>query len=59
MEPNALHIWPRKDMMLIALPNNDKTFTCTLFMKKTGENSFETLNTKEAIFIFFVVSMPH
>ena len=53
MDPNALHIWPRKNMMLIALPNNDKTFTCTLFMKKSGENSFETLNSKEAIFIFF------
>ena len=31
MEVNALHIWPRKDYMLIALPNLDKTFTCTLF----------------------------
>lgn len=28
---NFLHIWPRKDLMLIALPNNDETFTATLF----------------------------
>jgi kynurenine 3-monooxygenase len=32
MYPNALHIWPRGEFMLIALPNGDKTFTCTLFM---------------------------
>lgn len=30
--PNALHIWPRKDFMMIALPNPDLTFTCTLFL---------------------------
>ena len=38
IDPNALHIWPRKNMMLIALPNSDKTFTCTLFMKKLGNS---------------------
>ena len=32
MPPHALHIWPRDDFMLIALPNADKSFTCTLFM---------------------------
>lgn len=31
MEPNHLHIWPRHSFMLIALPNKDNTFTCTLF----------------------------
>lgn len=29
---NALHIWPRHEFMMIALPNPDKTFTCTLFL---------------------------
>ncbi|MAX10052.1 MAG: kynurenine 3-monooxygenase [Candidatus Marinimicrobia bacterium] len=53
IDPNALHIWPRQDMMLIALPNSDKTFTCTLFMRKTGKNSFEELKTKKEIFDFF------
>lgn len=53
IDPNALHIWPRKNMMLIALPNNDKTFTCTLFMKKSGETSFEKLQSKRNIFNFF------
>lgn len=32
MEPNALHIWPRGDYMCIALPNDERTFTVTLFM---------------------------
>ena len=32
MDPNALHIWPRGNFMLIALPNIDKSFTCTLFL---------------------------
>ena len=58
IDPNALHIWPRKDMMLIALPNNDKTFTCTLFMRKNGSNSFETLKTKKQIFDFFNKNFP-
>ncbi len=32
MPPNYLHIWPRGQFMMIALPNQDKTFTVTLFM---------------------------
>ena len=32
MPPNYLHIWPRGKFMMIALPNQDKTFTVTLFM---------------------------
>ena len=40
MEKNALHIWPRGNYMLIALPNTDGTFTCTLFMPLEGEVSF-------------------
>jgi len=44
MNPNGLHIWPRKSFMLIALPNPDKTFTCTLFLAWDGkEDSFEAL----------------
>jgi kynurenine 3-monooxygenase len=30
MEKNALHIWPRGSFMMIALPNPDGNFTCTL-----------------------------
>ena len=53
MEVNALHIWPRKDYMMIALPNLDKTFTCTLFFPFNGEMSFDNLNTKEKVAAFF------
>ena len=53
LDPHALHIWPRRDMMLIALPNSDKTFTCTLFMRTNGENSFESFTNKKSIFDFF------
>ncbi len=43
MEKNALHIWARHSFMMIALPNFDGSFTCTLFLAHTGKNSFESL----------------
>lgn len=58
MEVNALHIWPRKDYMLIALPNLDKTFTCTLFFPFEGELSFSRLKTKEEVRDFFERTFP-
>jgi kynurenine 3-monooxygenase len=58
MHINALHIWPRKDYMLIALPNLDKTFTCTLFFPFEGETSFEKLNTEEKVKDFFEKTFP-
>lgn len=58
LEKNALHIWPRGRFMLIALPNEDGSFTCTLFMPFKGENSFETLTTKEAVNTFFRNTFP-
>ena len=53
MEKNALHIWPRGNYMLIALPNIDGSFTCTLFFPFEGEPSFASLNTKEKVKAFF------
>lgn len=50
---NALHIWPRKDFMLIALPNVDGSFTCTLFMNHQGELSFESLTERQQVADFF------
>ncbi|MCX6320170.1 MAG: NAD(P)/FAD-dependent oxidoreductase [Bacteroidetes bacterium] len=58
MEVNALHIWPRKDYMLIALPNLDKTFTCTLFFPFEGAASFSKLTTPEAVKAFFEETFP-
>ncbi|MBY0427427.1 MAG: FAD-dependent monooxygenase, partial [Cytophagales bacterium] len=45
MEKNALHIWPQKNFMLIALPNSNGTFTCTLFLAEEGPVSFQNLNS--------------
>jgi len=53
LEKNALHIWPRKDFMLIALPNPDGTFTCTLFLNYSGDPSFESLTERSSIETFF------
>jgi kynurenine 3-monooxygenase len=58
MEKNALHIWPRGQFMLIALPNMDNTFTCTLFFPFEGEKSFATINTKEKMLEFFRTTFP-
>lgn len=58
MEENALHIWPRGQFMLIALPNTDKTFTCTLFFPFEGEKSFASINTKEKMMEFFRQTFP-
>ena len=58
MEPNALHIWPRGGYMMIALPNKDHTFTCTLFWPFEGENSFETIKKEADIQPFFQEHFP-
>ena len=53
MEKNALHIWARGAFMMIALPNFDASFTCTLFLAHTGENSFEQLKDEKSLLEFF------
>src|SRR5215213_1970390 len=53
MEKNALHIWARRSFMMIALPNFDASFTCTLFLAHKGENSFEQLQDEKALMSFF------
>ncbi len=53
LEHSALHIWPRKGFMLIALPNMDKSFTCTLFLNSKGKTSFESLNSSQKVINFF------
>lgn len=58
LEDNALHIWPRKDFMVIALPNPDKSFTVTLFMPTRGDISFESLETGNSVKGFFSEYFP-
>lgn len=58
IEKNALHIWPRKSFMLIALPNEDGSFTCTLFMPFEGDVAFEHIKTDEDVVDFFNTYFP-
>jgi kynurenine 3-monooxygenase len=58
MEKNALHIWPRKSFMMIALPNPDGSFTCTLFWEFEGPRSFSTTKTNDEIRRFFTEEFP-
>lgn len=53
MEKNALHIWPRGEFMLIALPNVDGSFTATLFLPNQGDESFQTLTNPSAVDALF------
>ena len=58
MEKNALHIWPRKSFMMIALPNPDASFTCTLFWEFEGRRSFATMKTDDDVRRFFEEEFP-
>ena len=58
IEPNALHIWPRGNFMLIALPNQNGSFTVTLFLPKTGPVSFESLENPDNVRPFFEEHFP-
>ena len=58
MEKNALHIWPRKSFMMIALPNPDGSFTCTLFWEFEGPRSFATMKSHEDVRRFFEEEFP-
>lgn len=58
IEKNALHIWPRGEFMLIALPNMDGSFTCTLFHPYGGEVGFDALDTDEKVVSFFKNTFP-
>ncbi len=54
----SFHIWPRGEYMLIALPNLDGSFTCTLFMPFEGGNSFAALNDRQKVEDFFEKNFP-
>jgi kynurenine 3-monooxygenase len=58
LEREALHIWPRGGYMLIALPNQDGSFTATLFMPLEGPSSFASLSSPPAIDAFLSTSFP-
>lgn len=58
LDPNALHVWPRRGFMLIALPNTDGSFTATLFLPRDGAVSFAALRDGAAVGAFFAREFP-
>jgi len=58
MRKDGLHIWPRKSFMMIALPNQDKTFTCTLFFPFEGKNSFQKIKKEDEVEVLFKAEFP-
>jgi kynurenine 3-monooxygenase len=58
LDPGALHIWPRGTSMMIALPNPDRSFTCTLFWPNGGTSSFASLSSPAAIERHFHTNYP-
>jgi len=59
IDKNGLHIWPRGEYMLIALPNLDGSFTVTLFLPFEGKGyAFENLSTDKEILYFFKEVFP-
>ena len=54
----SFHIWPRGEFMLIAMPNLDGSFTCTLFLPFEGEISFEKIKTESDAEQFFNTYFP-
>ncbi len=55
---DVLHIWPREEFMMIALPNPDGSFTCTLFLAFEGEISFAGLTDEVSVMRFFNEHFP-
>ncbi|MCU0330399.1 MAG: FAD-dependent monooxygenase [Candidatus Kapabacteria bacterium] len=58
LDKNSLHIWPRHSYMMIALPNLDGSFTCTLFFAHKGSPSFAELTSRDAVEQFFNEQFP-
>ncbi|HEY2590317.1 MAG TPA: NAD(P)/FAD-dependent oxidoreductase, partial [Steroidobacteraceae bacterium] len=58
LDPNALHVWPRRGFMLIALPNTDGSFTATLFLPRQGAQGFAVLGGGGTVDAFFAREFP-
>ncbi|MGY5847920.1 FAD-dependent oxidoreductase [Salegentibacter sp. HM20] len=58
LDKNSFHIWPRGEFMLIAMPNLNGSFTCTLFLPFEGKYSFESLQSEEQADVFFETHFP-
>ena len=60
LDKHSFHIWPRGRFMLIAMPNLDGSFTCTLFMPFEGRYLLKKLQTKKRLRLFLKpISLPY
>ncbi len=59
LDKHSFHIWPRGRFMLIAMPNLDGSFTCTLFLPFEGPVSFDKLRTEQDAKRFFKTYFPN
>jgi kynurenine 3-monooxygenase len=58
-DKGALHIWPRGEDMLIALPNLDGSFTVTLFLPfSNSDYCFDNLTTPDLVTEYFTKEFP-
>ncbi len=58
LDHSSFHIWPRGSFMLIAMPNVDGSFTCTLFLPFEGDVSFESIGNRDQAKDFFSEHFP-
>ncbi|MUP46775.1 FAD-dependent monooxygenase [Gramella sp. BOM4] len=58
LDNSSFHIWPRGEFMLIAMPNLNGSFTCTLFLPFEGDISFESIKTEKDADAFFETYFP-
>lgn len=58
MKKGALHIWPRRSYMMIALPNSDGSFTCTLFAPFEGPDGLRSVRTAAEVRAYFEQRFP-
>jgi kynurenine 3-monooxygenase len=58
LDANSLHVWPRGDRMLMAMPNSDGSFTCTCILPFEGEHSFASLKTESEVLSLFEEQFP-
>ncbi|MBD3258967.1 kynurenine 3-monooxygenase [candidate division GN15 bacterium] len=55
---SSVHVWPRKNHVLVGLPRHDGSFCCNLFLPSEGEWSLSSLQTRECISVFFDNHFP-
>lgn len=50
---HLVHVWPRRNYILVALPKLDKSYTCTLFLPADGDLSLASITSEADVFRLF------